>query len=137
MLDPGAVRAQMGVVLQNPPLSAGDIFQNIAGAAELSLDDAWHAAGLAGLADEIRALPMQMHTVVSEGGANFSTGQRQRMVLARALARSPRILLLDEPTGSLENFAQTTILESLRRPRGLTDFGDTSPGSSGPGLVVS
>ncbi len=113
VLDPGAVRAQMGVVLQNPPLSAGDIFQNIAGAAELSLDDAWHAAGLAGLADEILSLPMQMHTIVSEGGANFSTGQRQRMALARALARSPRILLLDEPTASLENFAQTSILESL------------------------
>lgn len=112
-LDKGAVRAQMGVVLQNPPLSAGDILQNIAGASELSLDEAWHAAGLAGLADEIRTLPMQMRTLVSEGGANFSTGQRQRIAIARALARLPGILLLDEPTGSLDHAAQSAILQSL------------------------
>ena len=85
-LNPQAVRRQIGVVLQNGQLQTGDIFENIAGARPLTLDDAWHAARLAGLEDDIRAMPMGMHTVISEGGGGLSGGQRQRLMIARAIA---------------------------------------------------
>jgi len=112
-LDVDRVRSQMGVVLQNPALFAGDLHQNIAGESDLSLTDAWQAAEMAGIAEEIRALPMQMHTVVSEGGGNFSFGQRQRIALARVFACRPQILLLDEATSALDGWTQARVMDSL------------------------
>lgn len=112
-LDITAVRRQLGVVLQNGRINAGSIYENISGGALISLGDAWKAAEMAGLADEIRSFPMEMHTVISEGGGNLSGGQRQRLVIARALALNPRILLLDEATSSLDNRTQTIVSESL------------------------
>ena len=112
-LDVDRVRSQMGVVLQSPPLFAGDLHQNIAGESDLSLTDAWQAAEMAGIAEEIRALPMQMHTVVSEGGRNFSFGQRQRIALARVFARRPQILLLDEATSALDGWTQARVMDSI------------------------
>ena len=75
-LDLTSVRGQIGVVLQNGRLMAGDIYTNIVGASMLTLDDAWEAATMAGLAEDIRQMPMGMHTVISEGGGNFSGGNR-------------------------------------------------------------
>jgi ATP-binding cassette subfamily C protein len=112
-LDLRAVRRQMGVVLQHSSLMSDDIFHNIVGAAPLSVDDAWAAARLVGLDEEIKRLPMGMYTMISEGGGTFSGGQRQRILLARALARRPRMLLLDEATSALDNAAQAVVARSL------------------------
>lgn len=114
-LDVQAVRRQVGVVLQHAQLMPGDIFSNIVGSRPLTLDDAWEAARMAGLEDDIRQMPMGMHTVVSEGGSTFSGGQRQRLLIARALAAKPRIFLFDEATSALDNQAQEHVSRSLER----------------------
>jgi ATP-binding cassette subfamily C protein len=112
-LDIQAVRQQMGVVLQNGKLLSGDIFTNIVGSAPLTVEDAWEAARLSGLDQDISAMPMGMHTVVSEGGGGLSGGQRQRLMIARAIVGKPRILLFDEATSALDNQTQATVGRSL------------------------
>ncbi|MEL6815935.1 MAG: NHLP bacteriocin export ABC transporter permease/ATPase subunit, partial [Cyanobacteria bacterium J06598_3] len=112
-IDITAVRRQLGVVLQNGRINAGSLFENISGGALITLDEAWRAAEMAGFAEDVRSFPMQMHTVISEGGGNLSGGQRQRLVIARALALNPKILLLDEATSALDNRTQAIVSESL------------------------
>jgi len=115
-LDLHAVRRQLGVVVQNSHVMPGNIFQNIVGNnADLTVEDAWHAAELVGLADDIRAMPMGLETFISESGGNFSTGQRQRLMLARAVAMRPRILILDEATSALDNATQAVVTQNLAR----------------------
>jgi ABC-type bacteriocin/lantibiotic exporter with double-glycine peptidase domain len=100
----------------------GDLFSNIVGFTPvLTLEDAWRAARLAGLEDDIRRLPMGMHTLVGEGGGNLSGGQRQRLLIARAIVRQPSILMFDEATSALDNQTQAVVTESISRElRGIT-----------------
>jgi ATP-binding cassette subfamily C protein len=114
-LDLSAVRSQMGVVLQNSSLISGTVFDNIVGSAPLSMEDAWAAADMAGLSADLKALPMGMHTIISEGGGNLSGGQRQRLLISRALVRKPRILFFDEATSALDNRVQEQVSRSLER----------------------
>ena len=113
-LDAQAVRRQVGVILQNSRLMTGSIFRNIVGDGTLTLDDAWDAARLAGLEEDLQTMPMAMHTVVSEGGGGLSGGQRQRLLIARAIVRKPRILLFDEATSALDNRTQAIVSQSLK-----------------------
>ncbi|MDE5883554.1 MAG: NHLP bacteriocin export ABC transporter permease/ATPase subunit [Oscillospiraceae bacterium] len=113
-LDLKSLRRNIGVVMQNGKLFSGDIFSNITISAPwLTMDDAWRAAELAGIADDIRRMPMGMHTIISEGSGGVSGGQRQRLMIARAIAPKPRILMFDEATSALDNLTQKTVSESL------------------------
>jgi ATP-binding cassette subfamily C protein len=109
------VRRQLGVVLQTGRPMVGDIYSNIVGSSNLGMDDAWEAARMAGLEDDIKAMPMGMHTLVSEGAETFSGGQKQRLLIARAIVLRPRIVLFDEATSALDNRTQETVTQSLER----------------------
>lgn len=112
-LDVHAVRNQIGVVLQNGRIMSGDLFTNIVGSAPLTVDDAWEAARLVGFDEDIHAMPMGMHTVVSEGASTLSGGQRQRLLIARAIVKRPRIVFFDEATSALDNRTQAIVSRSL------------------------
>lgn len=112
-LDVQSVRRQMGVVLQNSQLLPGNIFDNIVGSLPLTMDDAWEAAALAGLAEDIQQMPMAMHTAITAGSSTLSGGQRQRIVIARAIVNKPRIIIFDEATSALDNRTQAEVSRSL------------------------
>jgi ABC-type bacteriocin/lantibiotic exporter with double-glycine peptidase domain len=115
MLNIQGVRRQIGTLLQNGELIAGDIFTNIIGSSLLAVKEAWEAAHQAGLAEDIKQMPLGMHTIIGEGGGAFSGGQRQRLLIARSLINRPRIILFDEATSSLDNRTQAIVSQSLER----------------------
>ena len=113
-LDLPSLRKKIGTVMQDAGLFQGDIFSNIViTAPELTLDEAWEAAETAGIADDIRAMPMGMNTIVSEGQGGISGGQRQRIMIARAIAPKPKLLIFDEATSALDNKTQKQVSEAL------------------------
>lgn len=112
-LDLQAVRRQLGVVLQNGRINSGSIFDNIAAGALVSLSEVWEAVHMAGLTEDIEQMPMGIHTVISEGGSNISGGQRQRLLIARALVLKPKMIFFDEATSALDNRTQEVVTQSL------------------------
>ena len=113
-LDITSLRRKIGTVTQDAGLFQGDIYSNIViTAPELTLNDAWEAAEKAGVADDIRAMPMGMNTIISEGQGGISGGQRQRIMIARAIAPKPKILIFDEATSALDNKTQKMVNDSL------------------------
>ncbi|MBE6596559.1 MAG: NHLP bacteriocin export ABC transporter permease/ATPase subunit [Ruminococcaceae bacterium] len=115
-IDLKSLRRRIGVVMQNGKLFQGDIYSNIViSAPSLTVDDAWAAAEMAGIAEDIRRMPMGMHTIISEGSGGVSGGQRQRLMIARAIAPKPKILMFDEATSALDNLTQKIVSDSLEK----------------------
>ena len=113
-IDKQSLRRRIGTVLQNGKLFTGDIYSNITITAPwMSEDDAWEAAEKAGMAEDIRRMPMQMHTMITEGGGGISGGQKQRLLIARAICPKPSILMFDEATSALDNLTQKIVTDSL------------------------
>lgn len=113
-LDIKSVRRNIGVVMQNSKLFAGSIYSNIVvSAPHLGLDDAWKAAKIAGVEEDIKNMPMNMHTIISEGSGGISGGQKQRLMIARAIAPRPKIIMFDEATSALDNITQKQVSDSL------------------------
>lgn len=113
-IDLKSLRQKIGAVMQNGKLFPADIYSNITlTAPHLSLDEAWEAADIAGIADDIRKMPMGMRTLISEGQGGVSGGQKQRLLIARAIAPKPKILIFDEATSALDNITQKQISDAL------------------------
>ena len=112
-IDVRALRRQCGVVVQGAQMTPDDVFHNIVGTRTLTMDDAWVATRFAGIDDYVRSLPMGMHTVVNEYGGAFSGGQRQLLLLARAVAAKPRVVFLDEATSALDNRSQAVVMRNV------------------------
>lgn len=112
-LDIYALRRQIGTVLQNGRIMSASIFENIAAGAVITMEEAWQAVRMAGMENDIKQMPMGLHTIISEGGTNLSGGQRQRLLIARSIVLKPSILFFDEATSALDNRTQTIISKSL------------------------
>ena len=113
-LDTPSLRQKIGTVMQTGGLFQGDIFSNIAiSAPTLTVKEAWEAAEKAGIAEDIRRMPMGMYTIISEGQGGISGGQKQRIMIARAIAARPKILLFDEATSALDNRTQQQVSDAL------------------------
>lgn len=114
-LRPDSLRRQIGTVMQSNALFSGSLFEAIAGGQLITLEEAWEAAAMAGLADDIQQMPMGLQTVIPEGGGTLSGGQRQRVAIARAIVRRPRLLIFDEATSALDNRTQAVVSQSLEQ----------------------
>ena len=113
-IDLKSLRRHVGVVMQDGKLFQGDIYSNIVISAPwLTVEQAWEAAELAGIAEDIRHMPMGMNTLISEGSGGISGGQRQRLMIARAIAPKPKILMFDEATSALDNLTQKKVSDAL------------------------
>lgn len=115
LLDMRQVRSQLGAVIQNAKPLPGEILETILGEASEDEERAWVAAEAAGIADDIRAMPMKMKTLIGEGGGSFSGGQIQRLMIARAIARKPKVLLFDEATSALDDRTQQRVSENIEQ----------------------
>jgi ATP-binding cassette subfamily C protein len=112
-LDLRAVRRQIGAVLQGSELLPSSILFNIVGTSRKTLADAWTAARLACIADDIEQMPMKMFTALSDRAVTISGGQKQRILIARALVREPKLVIFDEATSALDNKTQAGVMRAL------------------------
>ena len=113
-LDKKSLRQRIGVVMQNGAIFQGDIFSNIIISAPWkTMDDAWEAAKMAGFDKDIDNMPMGMHTLISEGSGGISGGQKQRLMIARAIINKPKILFFDEATSALDNITQKIVSDNI------------------------
>ncbi len=113
-LDLKSLRRRIGVVLQSGSLFQGDIYSNISiSNPSMTVDDAWKAAEMVGMKEDIMRMPMGMNTLLQEGGGGVSGGQKQRLMIARAIAGKPSILMFDEATSALDNITQKIVSDSL------------------------
>lgn len=113
-IDLESLRSKIGSVMQDGKLFLGDIYSNIViTAPELGMDAAWKAAEIAAIADDIHAMPMGMNTIICEGQGGISGGQKQRLMIARAVAPEPKILMFDEATSALDNITQRKVSEAI------------------------
>src|SRR4029453_17660947 len=109
-------RDQISVVLQEPLLFSGTVAENIRyGRLDGTKDDIVEAARQAGAHDFIERLPQGYETELGERGAQLSGGERQRICVARAFIKDAPILILDEPTSSIDSRTEAIILDSLER----------------------
>ncbi len=114
MLDMKSLRRSIGVVLQAGNLFQGNIYSNISiSNPSMTVDEAWKAAEMVGMKEDIEHMPMGMHTLIQEGGGGISGGQKQRLMIARAIAGNPSILMFDEATSALDNITQKIVSDSL------------------------
>jgi ATP-binding cassette subfamily C protein len=115
-LDIRSIRQQIGVVLQSEQLLTGSILQNVAGAnPDVTEEEVLEALSRVGMAPALATMPMGLHTVISEGAGTISGGQRQQILIARALIKKPKILFFDEATSALDNTSQHQVVESINR----------------------
>ncbi len=115
-LDPLALRRQFGVVLQDPYLFTGTLAENIRLGTENILQEQVEAAAeQVNLLDFIRTLPEGFSHPIRERGSGLSTGQKQLIGFARALAHDPRYLILDEATSSVDTETELRVRDALSR----------------------
>jgi ATP-binding cassette subfamily B protein RaxB len=116
--DRGALRRQFGIVLQSDQLFDGSVADNISGfGADVDVERLREAAELAAIWDEIQDLPMAVHTPLVGADSGLSGGQVQRLLLARAVYRQPRVLFLDEATSQLDQVTERRVIENLGASR--------------------
>ena len=114
ILDKRELRKKMGVVLQNGSLVSGSIYENITVTApRVSAEEVEAVVKAVGLDEDLRDMPMGLHTLVREDGEAVSGGQRQRILIARAMLSDPRILIFDEATSSLDNVSQKAVTRAI------------------------
>ena len=115
-LDKRELRKKFGVVLQDGGLITGSIYDNITiTAPNVSKERVDEVVREVGLEDDIKKMPMGLHTVVAEGAGTISGGQAQRILIARALVGRPKIMILDEATSALDNVTQNQVVETLEK----------------------
>ena len=115
-VDLKSLRSQIGVVSQETFLFSGTVGENIGYGKQSATDDEIHlAAKLANAHDFIVGLPEGYDTEIGERGVNLSSGQKQRIAIARALIKDPKILILDEATSNVDSASELLIQEALEQ----------------------
>ena len=108
--------SRIGVVPQSAQIMTGTIAENVRlFRTGISDEDIWSALVLADIADEVRALPLGLETVIGSGQRTVSGGQMQRLAIARAFAGQPDFVLMDEPTSSIDALSEAAVSDAIER----------------------